>query len=176
MDEGDKLRSTFERNARAIELRPSVGQTTAKATVRMVSGTTCTFEGSGWRLVADVGEPQGGHNAGPGPGVYARAALGSCLAINYVTWAAFKGIPLEHLEVEVETDFDARGMYGLGDDPPGFRAVRYRVTVESSALESEVRRFIEEADRHCPTLDDFRRPLPIEREIQISRPEDNDER
>ncbi len=171
----DRLGSTFERNAEAIKLRPSVGQSTAKATVRMVGGTTCEVEGSGWKLAADVGVSQGGSNAGPGPGVYARAALGSCLAINYVTWAAFRGVPIDHLEVEIETDFDARGMYGLDEEPPGFRAVRYRVIVESPAPESEVRSLIEEADRHCPTLDDFRRPLPVERAILVTNPDQNRE-
>lgn len=136
----------------------------------MVDGTTCEVEGSGWTLSADVGVQQGGNNAGPGPGVYARAALGSCLAINYVTWAAYLGIPIDDLEVEVETEFDAGGMFGVTDQPPGFVAVRYRVLISSPAPESEVRSFIERADRYCPTLDDFRRPLPVEREI-IFKPE-----
>lgn len=170
MADPETIRTAFERNARAVALRPSVGQKTTVAKVRVRDGTTCEIEGSGWHLTADVGVASGGNNAGPGPGVLERAALGSCLAIGYATWAARLDVPIERLEVEVETDFDARGMLGVGEQPPGFSAIRYRVFIESPAPEADVRRVIDEADAHSPALDDFRRPLPVERELHILKP------
>lgn len=161
------LRSAFERNKKAVTLRPSAGQYTTVTTVRLRDGTTCAVEHGDWAFTADVGAAQGGNDAGPGPGILERAALGSCLAIGYATWAAHLGVPIDNVEVEVEADIDARGMYGVGDRPPGYAALRYRVVIESPAPEADVQRVIDEADAHSPVLDDFCRPLPIERDVQI---------
>lgn len=60
----------------------------------------------------------------------------------------------------------------MTDDPPGFRALRYRVHLQSSAPEADILRVLDEADAHSPVLDDFRRPLPIEREVRITAPMD----
>lgn len=167
MSDPATIKKAFERNARAASLRPSIAQNTTGMKITLRDGTTCDIEGSGWKLTADVGKAAGGNNAGPGPGVFERAALGSCLAIGYATWAAKLGIPLDHLEVEVETDFDARGMLDVENRPPGFDAIRYRVIVHSSAPEEEIRRMIDKADAHSPVRDDFARPIPISREVHI---------
>lgn len=167
MADPDTIRNAFRRNARAIELRPSVGKYTAVTKIRVRDGTTCDVEHGDWKFTADVGRSSGGNDAGPGPGILERAALGSCLAIGYATWAAHLGVPIEHLEVEIESDVDARGMYGIADRPPGFTALRYRVIIYSPAPEDDIRRVLDEADAHSPVLDDFRRPLRIDREVQI---------
>lgn len=164
----ETIREAFERSARAVTLRPSVGRYTTVTKVRLRDGTTCDVEHGDWRFTCDVGPSQGGNDAGPGPGILQRAALGSCLAIGYSLWAAQLQVPIEHLEVEVEADVDARGMYGVADVPPGYAALRYRVTVQSPASEEDVRRVLDAADTHSPVLDDFRRPLAVEREVQIS--------
>ncbi|MBT8399217.1 MAG: OsmC family protein [Rhodothermia bacterium] len=167
MADPEHIRKVFERNVRAIELRPGIGKSTTVATVRVYDGTTCEVTGSGWTLTADLGLSDGGNNAGPGPGVYSRAALGSCLAIGYAQWAAMRQIPLDSLRVEVETNFDARGMFGIDDRQPGFTRVRYRVFIESPADASEIEEMVEQADRLSPTLADLRDPVPVEREIII---------
>lgn len=170
MADPETLRDTYERNAKAIALRPSVGMSTGRTTVCLRNGTTCKIENGPWSFIADVGSDQGGNDEGPGPGVLERAALGSCLAIGYSQWAALLEVPVEHIEVEVESDFDARGAFGIEDQPPGFTCLRYRVTIESPAPEADVREVIDEADAHSPVLDDFRRPLPVDREVQIIPP------
>lgn len=162
------IKKAFERNAKAIKLRPSVGKSTGKSTIRVRDGTTCEIEGSGWNFTADIGRESGGNNQGPGPGVLERAALGSCLAIGYSIWAAVFEVPIDAIEVEIETHFDARGEFGVNDDPPGFTSVIYRVNIESPAPHEEVLRVLNEADKHSPVLDDFSRAIPIHREIKIN--------
>lgn len=76
-------------------------------------------------------------------------------------------MPIEYLEVGVEADVDARGMYGVADTSPGYTGLRFRVTIQSPAPETEIRRVLDEADAHSPVLDDFRRPLSVEREVEI---------
>lgn len=133
----------------------------------MRDGTTCEITASGKKLVCDIGIESGGNDAGPGPGILERGALGSCLAIGYATWAAHLEIPIENIEVEVESDLDARGQFGITDIAPGFKELRYTVSIESPASEAKIVELIEKADAHSPVLDDFKRPIPVKREINI---------
>lgn len=161
------IKNAFERNVKALKLRPSIGQRTARTYIKVVDGTTCEIESGSKRLTVDVGKDAGGNDAGPGPGILERAALGSCLAIGYATWAAHLEIPIDDLRVEVETEFDARGQFGVAGIPPGFKSIRYHVTIESPAPEEEVRKLVEKADQHSPVRDDFQRAIPIKRELSI---------
>lgn len=166
----DKIKTAFERNAKALGLRPTLGQGTAATKVRVVDGLTCEIEEGSWRLVADMGERSGGNNAGPNPGVLGRAALGSCLAMSYAMWAAHRGVPLQGIEVEIQADYDARGHYGVADVPAGYVEVRYLVTIESDAPEPEIVSLLDEADAHTSYLDVFARPQPMRREVRVVAP------
>ncbi len=171
MTDMERIKTAFERNQKAIRLRPSIGQGTAVTKVRVRDGLTCDVEDGGWKLVGDEGKNDGGNGEGPDPGVFGRTALGTCLAIGYMWTAAKEGVPITSLEVEVQADYDARGMYGIDDSvPPGWTAMRYIVTVESEAPESEVMRVLDEGDRYSSLLYSFREPIPIEREVRITAP------
>jgi len=164
------LKSILERNIKAIGLRPTIGQGTATTKVTLRSGVTCDIEDGGWKLVADESPGDGGAGLGPDAGVFGRAALGACLAMGYVQWAAYMDVPIDSLQVVVEADYDARGMFGVDDSvSPGWTGVRYTVDIESPAEEAKVRELIEYADRHSPLLDDFRRPLTVERVVKIAQ-------
>ena len=168
MADSKTLKHAFKRNKQALKKRPSLGQNTALTTVRVRNGTTCEIESGSKRLVCDVGTKMGGNDAGPGPSILQRGALGSCLAIGYATWAAEMEIPVEDIKVEVESDYDARGQFGVTEEPPGFMEIRYCVSIESPASEDRIRELIETADAHSPVLDDFKRPIPVNREIKIT--------
>lgn len=165
------IKEAFERNQKAVKLRPSAGKSTVVTKVSLHDGTTCEVQHKHWNFKVDIGKSEGGNDAGPGPGILERGALGSCLAIAYSQWAAVLEIPIDKIEVDVESDFDARGMLHLTDDPPGFDAIRYKVYIESPASEEEIMQLIEEADEHSPVLDDFRRAIPVEREVNITSTE-----
>jgi uncharacterized OsmC-like protein len=162
------IKESFIRNQKAVELRPSLGKSTAVTKVRLYDGTTCEVEHKQWKFEVDIGKQEGGNDAGPGPGILERGALGSCLAIGYSQRAAVLGIPIDNIQVEVESDFDARGMLYLDDErPPGFEMLRYKVFIESPASEKEIMQVIEETDQHSPVLDDFRRAIPVKREVNF---------
>ncbi len=167
MNDESRIRTAFQRNRKAVSLRPAVGQGTAVTRVSVREGMTCEIEDGPWKLTADYSEKQGGRGRGPDPGVFGRSALGSCLAIGYVLWAAERGVPVDGITVEVQADYDARGHYGLADVPCGYGAVRYTVTVESAAPEEDVERMIEEADRYSSYLEVFRDPQKLERTIKL---------
>ncbi len=164
------LKTIIERNIKAISLRPTVGQGTATTRVRVRSGVTCDVEDGKWALVADESPGEGGQGLGPDPGVFGRAALGTCLAIGYVQWAAYLEIPIGNVEVVVEADYDARGMFGVDESiSPGWGGLRYTVNIDSPASEADVLRLINHADRHSPLLDDFQRPLEVQRTVCITQ-------
>lgn len=171
MADPNTIKKAFDRNQKVLEKRPSIGKRTALTKVHVRNGTTCEITASGKKMLCDVGTEMGGNDAGPGPGIFERGALGSCLAIGYATWAAHMEIPIDDIEVEIESDYDARGQFNIGEEPPGFSEIRYKITIESPASADQITALIEKADSHSPVLDDFRRPIPIKREINIKSKE-----
>lgn len=162
------IKKAFERNQQALKLRPSKAKSTAVTKVRLFDGTTCEVEHKHWKFKVDIGKSEGGNDVGPGPGILERGALGSCLAMGYSQRAAVLEIPIENIEVEIESDFDARGALYIDDRNPGFEKIRYKVFIESPASEEEIMQVIEETDKHSPVLDDFKRSIPVEREVSIN--------
>ena len=167
----ERIRTVFERSVKTLERRPAMGQGTAVTRVRVEEGMHCRIEDGRWRLEADLSEKAGGGGAAPDPGVLGRSALGSCLAMAYVSWAAWLEVPLEALEVVVEADYDARGQYGVGEVDAGYQQVRCRVRLTSPAPETELRHLAEEAEAHCPYLDVFRRAQEVSLELDLRRSE-----
>jgi hypothetical protein len=78
-------------------------------------------------------------------------------------------VPLDSVEVTVEADYDASGMYGIDDAvSPGWGVVRYTTKITSPAPEERVRELIEQADRHSSVLDIIRRAVPVSSEHRIN--------
>ena len=167
----ESLRTVSERNARALSLRPALGQKTAITTARIVDGLRCEVEEGRWKIVADASEKSGGTAAGPDPGFIGRAALGACLAMGYVTWAARFDVPLARVEVELQADFDVRGQYGQDEVRPGYTEIRCLVRIESSAQEADVRRVVDAADAASMYWDVFANPVTLVRDLRITKPE-----
>ena len=163
----------FERNAKAVALRPGMGQGTAKTVVRLKPGLECELEEGPWKMTIGMGEKSGGTNAGPNPGVLGRGALGTCVAIGYAMWASRLNVPVTALTVEVEADYDRRGELGVDESvPPGYTQVRYIVTVESPAPEADVMRWLDIADKCSSYRDVFARAHDVRREVRLQRPAD----
>jgi len=168
MSKLEKIKQAVARNEKAISLRPASGQGTAVSKARLVDGLHCEIEEGPWHLTVHGSRSIGGEGTSPSPGVYGRAALGSCLLVGYVVWAAKLGITLTYLEVELEADYDDRGFYGLDDTTPaGHSEIRYTVTVESPAPTAEILRFLGLSEAHSPWLTNISRPVKVERKVQI---------
>lgn len=173
MQDDATIREALERNARALALRPTLGQGTAKTVVRLKPGLECEVTEGNWKLTVGMSPKSGGSNAGPNPGILGRGALGSCLALGYGMWAARLGVPIVSIEVEVQADYDGRGELGVSDDVhPGYSDIRYLVTVQSPAPEADVMRLLDTADKYSPYRDVFARALPVRREVRITAPGD----
>jgi uncharacterized OsmC-like protein len=166
----DHIRTSLERAAKAVTLRPSVGQGTAITRVVMSEGTRCEISEGPWKLVTDMTPQYGGNAAGPTPGTLGRAALGSCMASAYVLWASRMDVPIHGLTVEVEADYDVRGELGIDSVSPTYSEVRCVVTVETDAPERDVCDMLRVADEHCSYLQIFSQPVRVVRETWFSLP------
>jgi len=170
MSTATAIKEALERNVKVMSARPSVGQGTAVTTVTLHPGLSCDVEDGPWKFSVGMTEKYGGLNNGPNPGVYGRAALGSCLAIGYSMWAARLEIPIRSLTVEIRARYDVRGELGVDETVrPGYADIVYVVTVDTDASEADVHRLLDMADRHSSWLDDLRNPVPVSRELHIVR-------
>ena len=166
------IKEAFTRSKKALSLRPSLGYGSASSKVTVLDGLTVKMEEGDWSFIADMPKQVGGRKKGPTPGVYGRAALGSCLAISLSMYANYKEIPINKLSVEVQTDYDDGALFGIGDAPPGYLEVRYIISVESEAPEVIIQELIEEAERHTPYLDVFSRAQMCKKILNYSQPND----
>ena len=165
----EKIKIAIERSARALSLKPSLGLGTGISTTRITNGLACDISEGPWKLKADMPEAVGGDSTGPTPGVYGRAALGSCLAIGYMMAASKNNLPISMLEVEVQADYDDGVLFGTTTNvPPGYIEVRYIVKVDSEAPEEKIIEMVESADRLSPYLDIFSRAQNCKRNILIT--------
>jgi uncharacterized OsmC-like protein len=169
-DPVERVRAAVDRSVRAISRRPAIARGTAVTRVRLLDGLACEVAEGDWRLTVDMSPKSGGEGRGPNPGVLGRGALGSCLAVGYVTWAARCGIRFSSLEVEIHADYDARGHYGIEGGRPGYGQIRYVVTVESEAPEAQVRQVLDDAEAHSDYLAVFAQPVDLRRELRVNAP------
>lgn len=168
----DDIRIAVERCSKALTLRPALGRETgiSRTRLRGGNGLTCEIEEGRWKLTADMPSQIGGSGSAPTPGVFGRAALGSCLAVGYMLHAAKLGVPITSIEIEIQADYDDGALLGVSEAVPGYSEVRYIVTVESTASPIDVQRVIDTGDAHSPYLDVFSRAQTCRRTVNIVSP------
>ena len=135
MDTQSEIKAKFNRSAKATALKPSVGVDTSVSRAKLVDGLGCQVSEGDWVVDIDMPKELGGENAHPTPGVFGRAALGSCLAIGYKLQASTLDIPITSIEVVLEADWDMGAVFGTSDADPGYSEIRYTVKVKSPASE-----------------------------------------
>lgn len=166
MGSAAEIKHAHERYIDTLKRRPSTGRGTSFMTTRSTGGLACEFSSGDWKFTADLSQAQGGDDKGPSPGTYVLGALTSCLVMGISVMAARRGIEIKGLAIETEADWDAQGMYGLGDNiPPGYTAIRLAVDIDSPAPPEEVDRLLADAAAISPNLDVFRRA----NDVTISR-------
>ena len=153
--------------------RQRVGDDPARAVVhlrteaRMGGGTRVDMKAGGFELAADEPVSVGGTGSAPNPIQLALAALGSCQAITYRYWAEQLGLPLDAVAITVEADFDTGAFFGFpGAGTPAPSGVRCSVTLEGPEPAERYDELVAAVDEHCPVLDLFTRPVPVERVVK----------
>jgi uncharacterized OsmC-like protein len=139
------------------------------ATAVVENGLRCRVEhATGAALVTDMPGAVGGEGSAPTPGWFARAAQASCDGTLIAMRAAELGVPLQSLEVTVDSESDDRGLLGMDDGiPAGPLSSRIRVRIAAAGVDPQrVRELVEWADHHSPVTDAIRRAVPTTVEVE----------
>jgi uncharacterized OsmC-like protein len=139
------------------------------ATAVIENGLRCRVEhATGAVVVTDMPGAAGGEGSAPTPGWFARAAQASCDATLIAMRAAELGVPLQSLEVTVDSESDDRGLLGMDDAiPAGPLSSRIRVRIAAAGVDPQcLRELVEWADHHSPVTDAIRRAVPTTVEVE----------
>lgn len=149
----DALADRFARDPAAAR---SCGRTMAESG----AGLAVTVSEGRWQFTADASKAEGGLGVGPNPGTLMRGAIGACLAIDIRLWAARRDIPIDKVEVAVESEFDARRNLGLPSaNPAGWMSCTLHVDVTSDADPQQVTEIVGIAISHNPRFFDLTNPI-----------------
>jgi putative redox protein len=161
--------AAIEANEQAIGEQPSVARVIFKVGGGLVGPTEVDLRAREHTLKVDEPALLAGSDKAANPVEYALASLASCQAITYRFWADKLGIRLDGLEVAAEGDLDLHGFFGLDRGVrPGFTGIRLDVTPIGPEPAERYRELADAVDEHCPVLDLFANPTPVERRLAIT--------
>jgi uncharacterized OsmC-like protein len=162
------LRDAIDATRHRFEAEPARAHVTVRAEARLEGGTEVNIRTGAHTLAADEPASMGGGGTAANPVQLVLASLSSCQAITYRYWAELLGIQLDAVSVRLEGDVDVRGFLGFEPDPsPGLSAVRCTVVVEGPEDPGRYEELAAAVDAHCPVLDVFTRPVPVERRLEV---------
>lgn len=128
----DRLAKAHRRSVEVLSVRPDLAQVSTTVRARIEKGVTCKVTAGDHSLTVDLPGGAGGFDRGPTPSELVASALAACIGQGYIATAAHQEIQLDSVEVTVEGEFDARGMYGI--DPQisaGFAKLEYVISLRS---------------------------------------------
>ncbi len=161
----DQLQSLIN----AIRENSEVGQTLWKAKTQWEGGFRSQAEIRGFTIPMDEPSDLGGSNSAPNMVEAVLGAYGCCLTTGYVANAAFRGIELEDVQIEVEGDLDLRGFLGLSDPNevwPGYTQVRTKVRLKAPKATAEQLQELHQAVvRTSPVGSILERPIQVSTEL-----------
>jgi len=112
----------------------------------------------------DAGEPAIllGRNTGPNPVEYLLHALAACLTTSIVYVATARKVELTSVESTLTGEMDARGAFGLDDEPRnGFERISWSVRVTGNASEEKLREVVERARNRSAVYDMVTNGVPV---------------
>ena len=158
----------FTHKQEILRNRPDKTRVEVSASSRLVEGFRSHVKTRGFDVVVDQPENMGSTDQGPRPSEYVLAALAACHEVTYRLYADAMEIDLKSVAVSVTGISDARGFFDLDDDvPAGFSEVVGTIEIESDATDADLERLRIAVNRHCPVLDDLRKPMKVE--LQLKR-------
>jgi uncharacterized OsmC-like protein len=162
------LETLIDDNRRVIEADPVKAKAVFSVQGDLVGLTEVDLHARGHAVKVDEPPSLGGEDRGANPVEHALIALASCQAITYRFWAAKLGIELDELEITAEGDLDVRGFFGFDDSVrSGFTSIRLKVTPSGPEAAERYQELADAVDAHCPVLDLFTNPTPVERQIAV---------
>jgi uncharacterized OsmC-like protein len=138
-----------------------------RSTIKDFFGAGVEDSSRGEPFVFTNGEPPVllGHNGGSNPVEFLLHALAGCVTTTTVLHAAARGIEIESLSTTLRGDIDLHGLFGLSDEPAGYRQVRIEMDIRAgNATDDQIDDLLRFAQEHSPVCNTICRPVPVQLE------------
>jgi uncharacterized OsmC-like protein len=146
--------------------RPQDALITLRAEGTLDEGISCSIETGRAIAVAGLHPATGGDGSQLCSGDMLLEALAACAGVTLRAVSTSLGIAVEAGTVRAEGDLDFRGTLGVDAEAPvGFRAIRLRFELESSADEEELATLLRLTERYCVVLQTLTGSVDVSAEI-----------
>ena len=143
-------------------LDPASALITLRATGRASEGLSCKVQTGKALVEAGLHPATGGDGTFVCSGDMLLEALVACAGVTLRAVAAAIGVELRDATILAEGDLDFRGTLGVSKDVPiGFKAIRLRFELDTSAPEEQQATLIRLTERYCVVLQTLRLPPAI---------------
>ena len=153
----DELRALQAPLKQRYQQDPSAALVTLKAEGTLGEGVTCRVETG--RAIAEAGlhPATGGTGLALCSGDMLLEALVACAGVTLNAVATAIGVRVDAGQIHAEGDLDFRGTLGVSKEAPvGFRAIRLRFELESTASQDELATLLKLTERYCVVLQTLR--------------------
>jgi uncharacterized OsmC-like protein len=143
-------------------LEPISALITLQATGRAAEGISCKVQTGKALVEAGLHPATGGDGTLVCSGDMLLEALVACAGVTLRAVATAIGVELRDATIRAEGDLDFRGTLGVSKDVPiGFKAIRLRFELDTSAPEEQQATLIRLTERYCVVLQTLRLPPEI---------------
>jgi putative redox protein len=158
-----KFKEIFLHKQDLLRNRPDKCRVETTAESHLVEDFRSEVKTRGFNVVLDQPENMGSSDLGPRPSELLLAALAACHEVTYRLYADAMDIDLQDVAVTATGVSDARGFFDVDDEvDAGFSEVYGEINIVSNASDDDIERLRQMVNRHCPVLDDLRKPLKVE--------------
>lgn len=162
-----KFKQIFLHKQDLLRNRPDKCRVETTAESHLVENFRSEVKTRGFDVVLDQPENMGSSDLGPRPSELLLAALAACHEVTYRLYADALDIDLQDIAVSVTGVSDARGFFDVDDEvDAGFSEVYGEINIVSNASDEDIERLRQTVNRHCPVLDDLRKPLKVELDLK----------
>jgi organic hydroperoxide reductase OsmC/OhrA len=160
---GESMRAAAQRRPSENDWSESVGAT---CVADDVTGVRKLSAGK-WQLIGDSGPDFGGWGLGPSSPELLCGVISTCLTHTYLIAAAWNGVPMERVEVNVTSDNNDAHLLDIPQDDPKLPFnLNAKVTVEApEATPGQLAELHAYAEQTCPLSNLIRNPNQLTVEI-----------
>ncbi len=167
-DESHKLQKffkLFERKPESGVLKPKVTASTENGVVILKAGNTTWKE--------DLPPSLGGTNTTIGPLQHLLGSLAGCGAgIMKNTLAPLENVSIDSIDVDVQCEFDVKGVLGMEGASGAIKNVTFKLTVYSDDNPNQIEKIFEIWKQRAPVFLCFEKAVPISTDLVIKKQED----
>ena len=163
------FKQVFQHKQEILRNNPEKCRVEVHADSRLVEAFRSHAKTRDFEVIVDQPENMGSTNQGPRPSELLLAALAACHEVTYRLYADAMDIDLKSVAVSCTGVSDARGFFDVEEGvAAGFSEVYGEIKIESDASDADIERLRMAVNRHCPVLDDLRKPVKVELAIKRS--------